>query len=398
MFLLPQIWNIGDFKKIGFNFKKNTETSIYRCLIPECEPNIADSFHPDWISNVVPFENDSPSKCYRFENLNSTCLNDYFDRTNQVRCDNFVYKTKERSIQNEWNFNCIENKWKLTLTGTIHNVGTFFCLPLTGILSDRFGRKFAFVLGIVVRTFIGLVRSFSVNYPMFLTLEFLDPLIGSGSYSSAFILGMELVGPNARVLGGTILSCSFAIGEVLLGFIAMYVSNWRTLLQIIYTPSIIFLAYFWLIPESVRWLIMKDRREEATSIIINVSKVNNVALTEKTLDLIGTLKNDVNSNKRNESLKSVLKCKPLLIRLLNCSICWMTCAFIYYALSLNAVTIAGNKHLNFMLVCLIEIPGFFVVYLVTNRFGRRLPLSMSLILCGVACVASEYATGLVFFY
>lgn len=363
-------------------------------MISECEQINTADFHPDWITNAIPFENDSPSKCDRFENSNFNCSNENFDINKKVRCDKFVYKTNERSIQSEWNFNCSENKWKLTLAGTIHNIGTFFCLPLTGILSDRFGRKFAFVLGIAVRAFIGLARSFSVNYPMFLTLEFLDPLIGSGTYSAAFILGMELVGPNARVLGGTIISCAFALGEVILGFIAMYVSNWRTLLQIIYTPSILFLAYFWLIPESVRWLIMKDRRQEAASIIINVSKVNNVKLTDKVHHLIETLKKDVSSNVKNESLKSVLKCKPLLIRLLYCSICWITCAFIYYALSLNAVTIAGNKHVNFMLVCLIEIPGFFVVFLVTNRFGRRLPLSISLFLCGVACVASEYATGL----
>lgn len=300
-----------------------------------------------------------------------------------------MYKTNERSIQSDWNINCNDKKWMLTLVGTVHNIGTFFCLPLTGILSDRFGRKFAFVLGIVVRTFIGLARSMSINYPMFIAMEFLDPLLGAGSYSSAFILGMELVGPKARVLGGTLLSCSFAIGEVLLGFIAMYVNNWRTILQIIYTPSILFFSYFWIIPESVRWLITKDRQEEAAAIIVNVSKVNNVKLSPETLEMIYKK----NENSKSESLISVLKCKTLLIRLINCSVCFITCALIYYGLSLNAVTIAGNKYLNFILVCVIEIPGFFVVLLVSNKLGRRLTLSISYLLCAVACVASEYATG-----
>lgn len=35
----------------------------------------------------------------------------------------------------------------------------------------------------------GLVRSFSVNYPMFISMEFLDPAFGSGHYSAGFILG-----------------------------------------------------------------------------------------------------------------------------------------------------------------------------------------------------------------
>lgn len=55
---------------------------------------------------------------------------------------------------------------------------------------------------------------------------------------------------------------------------------------------------------------MKDRREEAALTIMNVSKVN--ILTEKILEVIGTLKNNGHyiqmSDVRNESLKSVLKC------------------------------------------------------------------------------------------
>lgn len=35
----------------------------------------------------------------------------------------------------------------------------------------------------------GLIRSFSVNYPMFVSMEFLDPAFGSGHYSAGFILG-----------------------------------------------------------------------------------------------------------------------------------------------------------------------------------------------------------------
>lgn len=303
-----------------------------------------------------------------------------------------MYKTDEISIQREWNLNCNENKWMLTLVGTVHNIGTFLCLPLTGILSDRFGRKFAFVFGIISRSFIGLARSFSINYPMFIAMELLDPLLGAGTYSSAFIIGMELVGPKARVLGGTLLSCSFATGEVILGFIAMHVHNWRTILRIVYTPSILFFAYIWLVPESVRWLITKDRQEEAAAIIVKVSKINNVKLSPATLEMMYK-KNEKQNNAKSESLISVFKCKTLLIRLVNCSVCFVTCALIYYGLSLNAVTIAGNKYLNFILVCVIEIPGFLVVLLVSNRLGRRLTLSISYLLCAVACVASEYATG-----
>lgn len=234
---------------------------------------------------------------------------------------------------------------------------------------------------------------------MYAICEFVESSIVAGTYAIAFVLAMEMLGPSKRVLGGTLIACSYTIGEVLLGFIAMYTLDFRLLLRVIYCPMLLVLSYFWLIPESVRWLWVNGKSEEAVDIVLKAASANNVKLSEKTLEVINSSLDTANdtdcsvdsqsSEKKNE-IKKVLRSRILLLRLVNCFLVWMTCAFVYYGLSLNAVTLAGNKFLNFMLVCAAEIPGFFVTNLLSNRIGRKWTLSSSLIVCGLSCIGSQY--------
>lgn len=46
-------------------------------------------------------------------------------------------------------------------------------------------------MAIVLCGVMGLLRSISTSYPMFLAFEFLEPALGSGIYPAAFILGMS---------------------------------------------------------------------------------------------------------------------------------------------------------------------------------------------------------------
>lgn len=211
---------------------------------------------------------------------------------------------------------------------------------------------------------------------------------------------MELLESNKRVIGGTLIACSYTIGEIWLGFIGMNVSNFRTLLQISYTPLLLIISYFWLIPESVRWLAITGRRQEAARTILRAAKMNSIKLSEKVLDMIKATNCNSTTEEKNESRNvnhekqqsffDVFRSKTLLARLLNCSFCWITNAFVYYGLSLNSVNLAGSKYVNFMLVCAAEIPGYFITVMIMERIGRKWSLCGSMVICGLSCLGSEY--------
>ncbi|KAJ6640384.1 Organic cation transporter protein, partial [Pseudolycoriella hygida] len=219
---------------------------------------------------------------------------------------------------------------------------------------------------------------------------------GSGVYATAFILAVELMQPNKRVIGGTIIACNYTLGEIVLGLIAMFVPNYRTLLHITYTPLLLIISYFWIIPESIRWLLVKGRKAEAVTVILKAVKMNKIILSVQTMDKlryiedIKVLKEPRSEINKRYAITEVFKSRILLIRLANCCLCWITNAFVYYGLSLNSVTLAGDKYTNFILVCTAEIPGYIITIFVLNKFGRKYSLCASMLLCGTACLASEY--------
>ena len=87
----------------------------------------------------------------------------------------------------QFNLGC--QNWKRTLIGSIHNAGLFVSLPLTGFISDKYGRKLALSIASLMNSIFGFLRSFSVNYPMMLVFEFLEAALGAGAYSTAFVIG-----------------------------------------------------------------------------------------------------------------------------------------------------------------------------------------------------------------
>lgn len=260
----------------------------------------------------------------------------------------------------------------------------------------RYGRRTLVIYGLFFTGVFGLIKSFAVNYVMYVIFEFLEAGAGSGVYATAFILAVELMQPSKRVFGGTIIACNYTLGEIALGFIAMFVPNYRTLLHITYAPLLLIISYFWLIPESVRWLFVKGKNSEAVAIIRKAAKMNKIILSDQTMHKLRRVEDVKLLNQPRYEINSryaiieVFKSRILLIRLANCCLCWITNAFVYYGLSLNSVTLAGDKYINFILVCTAEIPGYIITIFVLNKFGRKHTLCASMLLCGAACLASEF--------
>lgn len=123
-------------------------------------------------------------------------------------------------------------------------------------------------------------------------------------------------------------------------------------------------------------------------VVLSSDTLNNFEMTS-TID--GKSENpEAVAKSTKEVLKQVLRSKLLLLRMVNCSFCWATITFVFYGLSLTAVSVAGNKFTNFILVALIELPAYVVFYFTMDRFGRRSTLSVSLILSGISCISFAF--------
>ena len=62
----------------------------------------------------------------------------------------------------------------------------------------------------------------------------------------------------------------------------------------------------------------------------------------------------------------------------------------YYGLSLNSGDLAGDFHLNFLLVGLVEFPAYTVSLFFLDRTGRKKLYTTCMVLGGVACVCTTF--------
>lgn len=236
--------------------------------------------------------------------------------------------------------------------------------------------------------------------------EFFEAAAGTSVFGGMYILGIEWVSSKYRVLGSTIMAISFPVGEVLLGFAAMYIHNYRYLLRTLYIPGIFIVFYYWLLPESVRWLLIHGHVDRAITILKQTANANGKILSEKTIEVI-RLRYSCNNSKKCTSLEkvtnegrgspsiahsilSILKSKKLCIRLVISCFIWMTCCYCYYGLSLISTNIPGeNRYISFIIVACVEIPGCMALPLL-NRMARRKMLSITLILTGFCTLVTPF--------
>ncbi|KOX77959.1 Solute carrier family 22 member 21 [Melipona quadrifasciata] len=273
----------------------------YRCAVPECENPLNTKFDVPWMTDSVPHVSEM-SKCTRYVVRNHTgvCTNQTFSNATQ-KCESWVYEPSENTVLSEWDLTCDANRWKLTLVGTINNVGQFVGLIFAGYISDKYGRRTILTLTTFLSGISGLIHSFSVNYWMFLAFEFIDATVAAGIYSAGFILGMEMAGVKGRVLASTIICCLFAVGEMLLGLIAMWLRSWRVILRMVYGPALLAILLPVMIPESVRkkkrtkkkhththmpfsrWLLANGKHEKVESIYRKMARINGLQISEEAL-------------------------------------------------------------------------------------------------------------------
>ena len=66
---------------------------------------------------------------------------------------------------------------------------------------------------------------------------------------------------------------------------------------------------------------------------------------------------------------------------------------VYYGLSMNASSLAGDLFTNFTLLSVAEFPGYLLSYLGMCLVGRRATLAASLLIGGLACLAASLTPG-----
>lgn len=219
----------------------------------------------------------------------------------------------------------------------MHFAGIMVGSGIFGFLADRYGRKLIFVVATICMSVTGVGQAVSTGYIMFLTFAFLNAVGTSGVYPLAFVLGLEMVGKKKREMSGVVLNYFYSIGEALVGVIAWLDGDWVNLQYWVSAPPILFVAYYWIIPESIRWLLARNDNVEALKVIKRAAKDNGVELSQGLLEkfeeeqLNQELISDKKSIRIKESTEAVDSNKPASYRdLLRSKILILRCLILFF--------------------------------------------------------------------
>lgn len=162
----------------------------------------------------------------------------------------------------------------IALIGTI--VGAIGC----GIPLDKYGRKKVLILVGIFYIVSALGCGLSHSWPAFLIYRFIGGLgIGASSVAGPMYIS-EIAPPRLRGRLVALFQFNIVLG-ILLAYFSNYFINkwvatdaWRWMLGVQAIPSVLFLVLLYLIPESPRWLMKRQRTAEAREVLLSLGNTD----------------------------------------------------------------------------------------------------------------------------
>ncbi|XP_078714024.1 solute carrier family 22 member 3-like [Lampetra fluviatilis] len=306
-----------------------------------------------------------------------------------IACDHgWEFDTEETGLTlvSEFDLVC-ENAWLLDLSQALLNVGLLVGAILMGYVSDRYGRRWSLMVSIVMQTIFGVLVAFAPNYAAFVCMRTLQGIFNMGSWTTVFVIATEFGGSGQRRVVHMVLQMFFSFGVIILSGIAYCLRTWRYLQLALTLPNVVLFSYYWLLPESPRWLISQNRKEQAFGVLKKISNVNGRELSDN------IRKNFEEVTKADEkagspSIADLMRSPKIRKYTVVLMIYWFVVGVVYQGLAMSTGNIGDNVYLAFLMGGLAEIPGALMVIALIDRVGRRLPMCVAPGLSGLACLAT----------
>ncbi|XP_046545646.1 organic cation transporter protein-like [Haliotis rubra] len=344
-----------------------------------------------------------------------------------VACQNgwtYSFLPGETSFLAEWNLVC-DKEYLVELSTTIYMVGTTCGALFLSPLSDVFGRKTVMLACLWAQAVLGFGLAWVTDLITYTVVRFFIGLLNMTIALCVSVLLNETFASTHRLLPAVSVQFFWAMGIMLLALFGYLVRNWRHLEMLISLPNLLSIGCIWLLSESVPWLVSKKKVDEAESVLHRAAKMNKIALpidirrkledvaqgTSSTAEgSVGvrehgldrewsTTKPELEKSEglvMPEATESYLAAFGLLcIPKINIYCFIMFFLFLanslgYFGVLFLTPTLDGDRFLNLFLSALVEIPAYIIAYASNRCIGRRIPMSVFLLVCAVSNIGAIF--------
>ncbi|XP_074654680.1 organic cation transporter protein-like [Tubulanus polymorphus] len=312
-----------------------------------------------------------------------------FQSNRTRRCEEWEFENGN-TILVQYSLFC-EREWFVSMVRTMFFAGFFVGVIVSGSLSDRYGRFKCFMISIVLEIVTGVISPFVGNYYVFVAFRFLIGATSGAAYTTAFVIILEITGQKYRMYAGVLAQWGFCFGVIIAPGVAWLIRDHIYFQLFIALSAVPFLACYWLVPESPRWLIQKKRFVEAEVVIQKIAIVNGKHDGTTTyLSVLSGKKQEESHDVSSANFFDLLKTPNLRKTSLNIFASWFVASLLYYGLLLSSKSLGDNVYVNTALTGVMEIGAYVTCILLLNRVGRRWTMSGAFILAGtmlLCCIA-----------
>ncbi|UJR36301.1 hypothetical protein I4U23_029030 [Adineta vaga] len=250
-----------------------------------------------------------------------------------------------------------------------------------GILSDIFGRRPIMGISFFIITLASFICAlapqeslgFEKSYSLFILGRFLLACATRGIALTGFVIGVEIVGPTQRLFTGIVIEYFFALGELILLVFAYLFRTWYQLHTALAILSLPFVLFYFLLPESPRWMISKGHYDKAEKVLRHIAKVN-----QKDFDSIAyqrliteEKKRQAVSHEKHHGCIILFRSKIMFIITMNISFQWFVQNLVFYGVSQNTGVWLSNPYISFGASAVVEIISYATVHLALRYWGRK---------------------------
>jgi sugar porter (SP) family MFS transporter len=161
----------------------------------------------------------------------------------------------------------------LGLLGAIYQIGSVASIAIVPWFADHLGRKMPIIIGCVIMIVGAVMQGAGSTLGVFIGGRFLMGFGNSFSQLASPTLLTEICHPQHRARLTTVYNCLWNVGALFVSWLSFgtnYLGNewsWRIPALLQAFPSLIQLSFIWWVPESPRYLIAKDKHEQALEIL-----------------------------------------------------------------------------------------------------------------------------------
>ncbi|CAB3233021.1 unnamed protein product [Arctia plantaginis] len=273
-------------------------------------------------------------------------------------CANYEYHTEfGNTIISQWELIC-DRAWMAHFTQTVNMFGVLVGSVSFGFVADRYGRRPALLTACVLQLITTMAEAFCPTYWIFTGVRFFLGTSTAGTLLCAFIFIIEITGPRHRELIACLSAIPLSIGEMTMPIFAYFLRTYDMFCLGVAIPNLLYLVYFFIMPESPKWLITTGRLEEASMVMTQAAQWNNLP-TENMLEVVKSIAADnVNSNDKKQSKATymdLVKTKALKLNsICSCTI-WFTLGITFYGSNQYIGETSSNIFISIFLAGLLQI-------------------------------------------